>query len=131
MPPEYRHVNIEALRELGEIFKVNPDLYFEDYISLDVLIGHAVRLGWLDQQPERVKAYEDDKAAAWHASFYKLPPNSCARYISMASGIPHHTGRIRRKRNGRGRRLLNTNRSCRPEAPRSSLTCPQIADWSD
>ena len=36
--PEYRHVNIEALRELGEIFKVNPDLYFEDYISLDVLI---------------------------------------------------------------------------------------------
>ena len=42
-----------------------------------------MRLGWLDQQPERVKAYEDDKAAAWHA-FYKLPPNSCARYISMA-----------------------------------------------
>jgi phosphorylase kinase alpha/beta subunit len=81
--PEYRHVNLEALRELGEIFKVNPDLYFEDYISLDVLIGHAVRLGWLDQQPERVKAYEYDKAAAWQA-FYNLPPSQCARYISMA-----------------------------------------------
>jgi len=81
--PEYRHVNLEALRELGEIFKVNPGLYFEDYISLDVLIGHAVRLGWLDQQPERVKAYDYDKAAAWQA-FYQLPPDQCARYISMA-----------------------------------------------
>lgn len=81
--PEYRHVNLEALRELGEIFNVNPGLYFEDYISLDVLIGHAVRLGWLDQQPERIKAYDYDKAAAWH-SFYRLPPSHCARYISMA-----------------------------------------------
>ena len=81
--PEYRHVNLEALRELGEIFKVNPDLYVEDYISLDVLIGHAVRLGWLDQQPDRAKAYDYDKATAWH-SFYRLPPSQCARYISMA-----------------------------------------------
>jgi phosphorylase kinase alpha/beta subunit len=81
--PEYRHVTLEALRELGEIFKQNPDLYFEDYISLDVLIGHAVRLGWLDQQPERVKAYDYDKAAAWHA-FYRMPPSQCATYISRA-----------------------------------------------
>ena len=81
--PEYRHVNLEALREMGEIFKVNPDLYFEDYIYLDVLIGHAVRLGWLDQQPERFKTYESDKAQAWQ-SFYQLPPAQCATYIAMA-----------------------------------------------
>lgn len=81
--PEYRHVNLEALREMGEIFKVNPDLYFEDHIYLDVLIGHAVRLGWLDQQPDRLAAYESDKAAAWH-SFYQLPPTQCATYIAMA-----------------------------------------------
>ncbi|MFH7241364.1 MAG: glycoside hydrolase family 15 protein [Spirulina sp.] len=81
--PEYRHVNLEALREMGQIFKVNPDLYFEDYIYLDVLIGHAVRLGWLDQQPERLETYESDKAQAWH-SFYQLPPAQCATYIAMA-----------------------------------------------
>ncbi len=81
--PEYRHLNLETLRELGEIFHVNPDLYVEDYIALDVLIGHAVRLGWLDQQPDRAKAYDYDKAAAWH-SFYRLPPSHCARYISKA-----------------------------------------------
>ncbi|TVP61782.1 MAG: glycosyl hydrolase family 15 [Leptolyngbya sp. LCM1.Bin17] len=81
--PEYRHVNLEALREMGEIFRVNPDLYFEDYIYLDVLIGHAVRLAWLDQQPQRAGTYETDKAAAWQA-FYQLPPTQCATYISMA-----------------------------------------------
>ncbi|MBD1875145.1 glycoside hydrolase family 15 protein [Nodosilinea sp. FACHB-131] len=81
--PEYRHVNLEALREMGEIFKVNPDLYFEDHIYLDVLIGHAVRLGWLDHQPDRIAAYESDKAAAWQA-FYQLPPTQCATYIAMA-----------------------------------------------
>ncbi|MGB3200793.1 MAG: glycoside hydrolase family 15 protein [Nodosilinea sp.] len=81
--PEYRHVNLEALREMGEIFKVNPDLYFEDHLYLDVLIGHAVRLGWFDQNPERVGAYESDKAAAWQA-FYQLPPTQCATYIAMA-----------------------------------------------
>jgi phosphorylase kinase alpha/beta subunit len=81
--PEYRHVNLEALREMGEIFKVNPGLYFEDYIYLDVLIGHAVRLGWLDQQPQRASTYETDKAAAWQA-FYQLPPAQCATYIAMA-----------------------------------------------
>jgi phosphorylase kinase alpha/beta subunit len=81
--PEYRHVNLEALRELGEIFAVNPGLYFEDYIYLDVLIGHAVRLGWLDQQPQRSQTYEFDKANAWQ-SFYQLPPTQCATYIAMA-----------------------------------------------
>jgi phosphorylase kinase alpha/beta subunit len=81
--PEYRHLNLEALREMGEIFKVNSDLYFEDHIYLDVLIGHAVRLGWLDQQPDRVGTYESDKAAAWQA-FYQLPPTQCATYIAMA-----------------------------------------------
>lgn len=80
--PEYRHVNLEALREMGEIFKVNPDLYFEDHIYLDVLIGHAVRLGWLDQQPDRTAFYESEKAAAWQ-SFYRLPPTQCATYIAM------------------------------------------------
>ncbi|HEY9881962.1 MAG TPA: glycoside hydrolase family 15 protein [Leptolyngbyaceae cyanobacterium] len=81
--PEYRHVNIEALQELGEIFKVNPELYFEDYIALDVLIGHAVRIGWLDGRAEQASTYEADKAMAWR-SFYALPPRTCAIYLAKA-----------------------------------------------
>ena len=90
--PEYRHVNLEALREMGEIFKVNPDLYFEDYIYLDVLIGHAVRLGWLDRQPEREPTYEADKASAWQ-SFYRLSPGQCATYIAKALEFLTQLGR--------------------------------------
>jgi phosphorylase kinase alpha/beta subunit len=90
--PEYRHVNLEALREMGEIFKVNPNLYFEDYIYLDVLIGHAVRLGWLDRQPERESTYAADKAAAWQ-SFYRLSPGQCATYIAKALEFLTQLGR--------------------------------------
>ncbi|HEY9734715.1 MAG TPA: glycoside hydrolase family 15 protein [Trichocoleus sp.] len=81
--PEYRHVNVEALQELVEIFRVNPELYFEDYISLDVLVGHAVRIAWLDDQPERAESYETDKATAWR-SFYNLPPRRSALYLAKA-----------------------------------------------
>ena len=45
--PEYRQANVEALMELAAIAKNNPDLQIREYIVLDVLIGHAVRLNWL------------------------------------------------------------------------------------
>jgi hypothetical protein len=41
--PEYRQVNIEALMELAAIAQRNPELKVEEYIVLDVLVGHAVR----------------------------------------------------------------------------------------
>lgn len=81
--PEYRHLNIEALQELSEIVSVNPDLYFENYLSLDVLIGHAVRLQWLQHNDHRSDRYPSDKAAAW-SSFYQLPPETCASAIANA-----------------------------------------------
>jgi phosphorylase kinase alpha/beta subunit len=81
--PEYRHLNVEALQELGEIFTVNPELSFDDYVPLDVLIGHAVRLGWLEHQPQRADNYENDKAAAWRM-FYESHPRDCAKQIGRA-----------------------------------------------
>lgn len=81
--PEYRHLTLEALRELAAIFKGNPDLYFDDYIALDVLIGHAVRLAWLGDRPEHVKRYEVQKSAAW-SSFYRRSPKDCALYTAKA-----------------------------------------------
>jgi phosphorylase kinase alpha/beta subunit len=81
--PEYRQVNIEALVELSAIAERNPDLQVEEYIVLDVLIGHAVRLAWLEKFPERADRYDEYKAAAWH-SFYDTSPEDCAGYIVKA-----------------------------------------------
>jgi len=71
--PEYRQVNIETLIELAAIADRNPNLQIEEYIVLDVLIGHAVRLAWLEHFPERADHYNEYKAAAWRA-FYNTSP---------------------------------------------------------
>ena len=81
--PEYRHLSIEALRELVAIFQGNPELDFDDYIALDVLIGHAVRLAWVDGHPARDRDYDVHKEAAW-SSFYRRSPRQCAIYMSQA-----------------------------------------------
>ncbi|NWF60016.1 MAG: glycosyl hydrolase family 15 [Fischerella sp.] len=81
--PEYRQVNIETLMELAAIASNNPSLQIEEYIVLDVLIGHAVRLAWLDRHPERGDRYDEDKASAW-PSFYNTSPRECANYVVKA-----------------------------------------------
>lgn len=81
--PEYRQVNVEALMELAAIGDRNPNLQIEEYIVLDVLIGHAVRLAWLERFPEKADRYDEFKAAAWR-SFYNTSPRECATYIVKA-----------------------------------------------
>jgi phosphorylase kinase alpha/beta subunit len=81
--PEYRQVNIEALMELAAIADNNPRLQIEEYIVLDVLIGHAVRVAWLETNPARGDRYDEDKASAWR-SFYETSPKDCANYIIKA-----------------------------------------------
>lgn len=81
--PEYRQVNIEAMSELAAIASNNPSLQIEEYIVLDVLIGHAVRLAWLEQHPEKSDRYDEDKGLAWR-SFYNTSPRDCASYILKA-----------------------------------------------
>ncbi|WP_052128715.1 glycoside hydrolase family 15 protein [Neosynechococcus sphagnicola] len=81
--PEYRQVNIEALMELAAIAAQNPALQIEDYLVLDVLIGHAVRLAWLDRHPQHSHDYDQQKGLAWR-SFYATSPYVCASYIAKA-----------------------------------------------
>lgn len=81
--PEYRQVNLEALMELAALAAQNPALLIEDYIVLDVLIGHAVRLAWLDRHPHQAENYDQHKATAWR-SFYETSPSVCASYIAQA-----------------------------------------------
>lgn len=81
--PEYRQVNVEALMELSAIAQRNPDLKIEEYIVLDVLVGHAVRLAWLDKHPEHSDRYDEFKGSAWR-SFYETSPYDCAKYVAQA-----------------------------------------------
>jgi phosphorylase kinase alpha/beta subunit len=81
--PEYRQLNIEALMELAAIASKNPSLQIEENIVLDVLIGHAVRVAWLDTHKERGDRYDEDKGSAWR-SFYDTSPRECASYIVKA-----------------------------------------------
>jgi phosphorylase kinase alpha/beta subunit len=81
--PEYRQTNVEALMELSAITTRNPDLKIEEYIVLDVLIGHAVRLAWLDRHPEHRDRYDEYKGSAWR-SFYGTSPYDCAKYVAQA-----------------------------------------------
>jgi phosphorylase kinase alpha/beta subunit len=76
--PEYRHLTIEALVALGDFFRENPRFILSEYLVLDVIIGHGVRLAWLQDHPG--DAYEDQKALAWQR-FYEEPPESVARWI--------------------------------------------------
>jgi phosphorylase kinase alpha/beta subunit len=81
--PEYRQVNVEALMELAAIAESNPQLQIEEYIVLDVLVGHAVRLAWLENNPGHSDRYDQDKGSAWR-SFYNTSPTDCATHILKA-----------------------------------------------
>jgi phosphorylase kinase alpha/beta subunit len=90
--PEYRQLNIEALTALAELSERNPDLEIAEYIVLDVLIGHAVRLAWLDVELPKPTIdrfdrsafepanYERFKSFAW-SNFYQSSPHVCGNYI--------------------------------------------------
>ncbi len=80
---EYRQLNIEALMALAEVTARHPALRIDEYVVLDVLIGHAVRLGWLESHPEREHCYDEDKPAAWR-QFYESSPQTCARFTVQA-----------------------------------------------
>jgi phosphorylase kinase alpha/beta subunit len=79
--PEYRHLTIEALVALGDFFRENPDFVLSEYLVLDVVIGHGVRLAWLRDHAE--DTYENQKALAWQR-FYEGPPESVAHWIVEA-----------------------------------------------
>ncbi len=90
--PEYRQLNIEALMALAAFSEQNPQLRVAEYIVLDVLIGHAVRLAWLDphlpkplidkwqESDGRATDYDKHKAQAWQ-NFYASSPHVVAASV--------------------------------------------------
>ena len=55
-----------------------------DDIALDVVIGHAVRVGWRDTHPEQpTEDYPLHKATAWE-QFYRSSPAECRQWQIQA-----------------------------------------------
>lgn len=78
--PVYRQLSVEALLALASIVHTNSDLYIDDTLVIDILIGHAVRLSWLAEHPEYQNGYEECVSLAWQA-FYQRPPHALANSI--------------------------------------------------
>jgi len=78
--PEYRQLCTECLLSLMAFVASNPSVHIDDDVALDVVIGHAVRVGWLLTHPElTADAYPEHKAAAWD-HFYRASPADCRRW---------------------------------------------------
>jgi len=81
---EYRQLTIEAMLSLMAFFEANPKVRFEDQLALDVVIGHAVKLGWLDENQQlAAESYGAYKAAAWQ-TFYRYSPTRCRELVVAA-----------------------------------------------
>ena len=78
--PEYRRLCIETLVTLIAFVDANPELKINDYIVIDVVIGHAVKVGWKETNPDcDISDYESRKAAAWNL-FYHSSPVRCRKW---------------------------------------------------
>jgi phosphorylase kinase alpha/beta subunit len=82
--PEYRQLCTETLITLMAFFGANPAVRFDDDLVLDVVIGHAVRVGWQGSHPGIPEAdYAVHKAEAW-SRFHRASPADCRRWQLQA-----------------------------------------------
>ena len=65
---------------MASIFRDNGSLHIDDTLLTDIIIGHAVRISWLQDHPEDLENYEEVTSLAWQA-FYQLPPHKVANGI--------------------------------------------------
>ncbi len=81
---EYRQLCTETLVTLMAFVGANPQVHFNDYLALDVVIGHAVRVGWEQEHPQQPRdLYPLHKAEAWER-FYRSSPALCRRWQLQA-----------------------------------------------
>jgi phosphorylase kinase alpha/beta subunit len=82
--PEYRQLCSETLISLMAFAAANPDVQVADDLALDVVIGHAVRVGWQQEHPDvPAEEYPEHKAEAWDR-FYRSSPATCRRWQMLA-----------------------------------------------
>ena len=81
---EYRQLCTETLLTLIAFVTANPQVQFDDDLALDVVIGHAVRVGWQQCHPTvPPQEYGLHKGDAWDL-FYRSSPADCRRWQLLA-----------------------------------------------
>ncbi len=78
--PVYRQLTVEALQAIASIFRENLSLHIDDTLLTDIIIGHAVKISWLQSHSENTENYDESVALAWQ-EFYQLPPHKVANGI--------------------------------------------------
>lgn len=78
--PVYRQLTVEALKAMASIFRENASLHIDGTLLTDIIIGHAVKISWLQSHPETKETYDQHVSFAWQA-FYRLPPHQVANCI--------------------------------------------------
>ncbi|WP_087145351.1 glycoside hydrolase family 15 protein [Crenothrix polyspora] len=78
--PVYRQLTVETLKAIAFIFRENPALHIDDTLVTDTLIDHAVRINWLQSNPEHKDNIDDSTLLAWQ-DFYHAPPHQIANGI--------------------------------------------------
>lgn len=81
--PEYRQITMEAMMVLAHLAKQNPHVYIDDYVVIDIINGHAVRLAFTENFLDPKENYQDKKAQAWNY-FYSLSPGESKDYIAKS-----------------------------------------------
>jgi phosphorylase kinase alpha/beta subunit len=84
---EYRQLSIETLNALSSFFEQNPTLIIDDAIVIDVTIGHAVNLAFIEQYPERQDNYQEHKSHAWESFYAQSPARSTTFIISALNHL--------------------------------------------
>ena len=94
--PEYRQLCCECLLSLMAFIETNPDVQVDDDLALDVVIGHAVRVGWQQSHPDLdADQYAKHKTSAW-GLFYQASPADCRRWqITALRQLAEQQGLVR------------------------------------
>ena len=94
--PEYRQLCCECLLSLMAFIETNPDVQMDDDLALDVVIGHAVRVGWQQTHPDLDPGtYSQHKTSAWNR-FYAASPADCRRWqIAALRQLAEQEGLVR------------------------------------
>lgn len=80
---EYRQLSIEALEAMASFFEQNNSLLIDEPLAVDVTVGHAVKLAYLDKHPEHKDNYSEYKTEAWQR-FYEQAPQETTAFIVSA-----------------------------------------------
>lgn len=78
--PDYRQLNIELIESLSRLFRENPDLHLENDIIMDILIGHAVRISWENNNTSN--NYNEHRAQAWKAFYMRSPVETDKAFLA-------------------------------------------------